>query len=123
MFGILDKLGLGGLFHRKTEVKTVRLDIIAEKVKEFNEAKKEMDTRINSLEERATEIDKNMNETLNMSKVNQERLSRIEDNINRMINMSEKLLKTNAGRATEDANNSVGLGSGQSAKRMEKNAE
>ncbi len=93
MLSILKKIGLDRLLKRKTEVKTVRLDIIAEQVKQFNEAKKEMTNRIDHLEEKAVEIDKTLEATLDISKHNQERLTSMEENMNKILALSEGLLK------------------------------
>jgi exonuclease VII small subunit len=92
MFNILERIGLGWIFRPKKDVKTVRLDIIAEQVREFNEAKKELNNRISSLESRTMEIDNTLDETLGITKENQRRLVSMEENMNRIIQVSEALL-------------------------------
>jgi len=93
--GLLRLLGFGGA--RKT-VTTVRLDIIAEQVKEFNEAKREINDKINVLEDRTSKLDDTVAETLEMTRDNQSRLRSIEENMDKLIHISEAALTGGAVR-------------------------
>jgi len=83
---ILERLGLGV---RKKSVTTVRLEIIAEQVKEFNETKRQLNDKINVLETKTTELDETVSKTLDLTRDNQSRLENIEKNLERIIVMSE----------------------------------
>ncbi len=88
--GLFRLLGFGGA--RKT-VTTVRLDVMAEQVKEFNEAKQEINDKIHVLEDRTSKLDNTVAETLEMTRENQTRLRSIEENMDRLIHISEAALK------------------------------
>jgi len=89
---ILSKLGLGGLFGRRETVATVRLDIIAEQVKEFNEVKRQINDKISNLESRTQELDLTVSKTLEITRENQDRLANIEESMGKIIMMSEALI-------------------------------
>ena len=79
------------------------MDIIAEQVKEFNEAKKQINKKINTLENKTTELDHVITETRDLTQENKERLDNIEASLRRMVEISESVLtnKMPAGKAAE----------------------
>jgi exonuclease VII small subunit len=89
---ILGKLGLGGLLGRKKTVTTVRLEIIAEQVREFNESKQHLNHKITDLESKTQRLDETVSETLGITRENQDRLNSIEDNLEKIIQISEGLI-------------------------------
>lgn len=97
---LLERLGLGG--RKKPSVSTIRLEIIAEQVKEFNKAKEEMNHKLDTLENRTNSLDQTLSKTLDMTRDNQHRLEYIEGNIEKVIAISEALLKTKAETKTKE---------------------
>jgi len=89
---ILSRLGLGGLLGRRETVTTVKLEIIAEQVRNFNETKRQLNDKINNLESKTQELDLTVSKTLALTRENQNRLSNIEDSLERIITMSEAVI-------------------------------
>jgi hypothetical protein len=83
---ILERLGFG---RRKATVQTLRLEVIAEQVREFNEAKAQINQKIGTLETKTDELDDTIHKTLDMTRENQQRLTGIEDSLQRIISISE----------------------------------
>jgi uncharacterized phage infection (PIP) family protein YhgE len=78
---------------RKPTYSTIRLEVVAQQVKEFNEAKKEINTKITTLQDKTTELDRTISKTLEMTRDNQHRLNSIEENLQKLLDMSEALVK------------------------------
>jgi hypothetical protein len=90
---ILERLGILGRKPKQT-VSTVRLEIIAEQVREFTRAKEEMSHKLDTLETKTNQLDQALNKTLDMTRENQQRLDNIEGNLEKVIAISEALLKS-----------------------------
>ena len=73
-------------------MQTVRLEIIAEQVKEFNEAKEKINDKITTLETKTEKLDDPLCETLDLTKENQTRLTSIEESIMKVLELSENML-------------------------------
>jgi hypothetical protein len=89
---ILERLGLVSTLRKQT-VTTVRLDVYAEQVREFNEAKKQINDKIETLEERTKVLDDTVSKTLGMTRENQSRLDSIEENLEKVLAISEAIIK------------------------------
>ena len=84
---ILNILGLG----RKKELKTtVRLEVIQKQIEEFNESKKQINEKIDTLETKTDALGSEISKTLDMTRDNQTRLNSIEENLLRIIDLTEK---------------------------------
>ncbi|MFH1055941.1 MAG: hypothetical protein V1744_07620 [Candidatus Altiarchaeota archaeon] len=89
---ILVKLGL--LKPRGGEaVTTIRLDIIAEQVKEFNEAKRQINDKIHNLESKTDSLGETVSKTLEMGRENKKRLDSIEESMQKLVDLSAALLR------------------------------
>ena len=86
---ILSMLGLG---RRKESKTTVRLEVIAKQIEEFNESKKQINAKIDTLESKTDELGQEITKTLDMTKENQDRLNNIEDSLDRIISLTEKMM-------------------------------
>jgi uncharacterized protein Yka (UPF0111/DUF47 family) len=87
---LFERFGLGK--PAKKTVSTVRLEVVAEKVRQFNEAKQEINDKIHTLEERTDRLDNTLSETLEATRNNQRRLTNIEENMQKIADMSEALI-------------------------------
>jgi chromosome segregation ATPase len=102
---LLSKLGFGS---KRREVSQVKLDIIADQVKEFEAAKKQINTKLHTLEERTEELDSTIHEALDMTRENQGRLLSIEDDLERIVEMSERIVAAKIGvQAVEKAREKI----------------
>jgi SMC interacting uncharacterized protein involved in chromosome segregation len=87
---ILRLFGLGG---GKKELKaTVRLEIIQKQIEEFNESKKQINEKINSLEGKTDELGQEITKTLDITKENQASLDNIEESLQKIIGLTEKMI-------------------------------
>jgi hypothetical protein len=94
--GILRRLGLG---RPRDSQAVLQLEVIARQVKEFNEAKEQIDTKISSLETKACELDGTVSKTLEITRENQMRLENIESNLNKIAALSEAYITGKAPQA------------------------
>jgi len=86
---ILNILGLG----RKKELKTtVRLEVIQKQIEEFNESKKQINEKIDTLETKTDALGSEISKTLDMTRDNQTRLNSIEENLLRIIDLTQKMM-------------------------------
>ena len=99
LLSILGRLGLYRPKSRKT-VTTVRLDIIAEQVREFNEAKRQINDKITVLESKTSELDAAVLKTLDLTLENESRLDNIEKNLGKIVAMSEAYLAGKVNQAS-----------------------
>ena len=87
---ILDKLGLGG--GRRTATSTIRLEIVAEQVREFGRGKRLLSEKVGSLETKTGELDSALSRTLQITRQNQDRLGSIEESLKQAIALSERII-------------------------------
>jgi len=86
---ILNLLGLG----RKNELKTtVRLEVIQKQIEEFNESKKQINDKIDTLETKTDALGSEVSKTLDMTRDNQTRLNSIEENLQKIIDLTQKMI-------------------------------
>ncbi len=87
---ILRIFGLGG---GKKELKaTVRLEVIQKQIEEFNESKKQINSKIDTLESKTDELGHEISKTLDLTKENRNRLDSIEENMKKMVELTEKMI-------------------------------
>jgi chromosome segregation ATPase len=93
-------------FGAKKELKTtVRLEVIQKQIEEFNESKKQINEKINTLENKTDELGEEITKTLEMTRDNQSRLSNIESSLERIISLSEAVI---VGKSVKAANTDSG---------------
>lgn len=89
--GLLNKLNPAN-WGRQRKKKTIKLEVVASKMEEFQKQKKVLDNRIGQLEGKSDEMQDALKQTLDLTCDNQKRLDGIEDAMEKMIEMASKMV-------------------------------
>lgn len=77
----------------KPKKNQVKLEIVANKVEEFEKAKTQMNNKIHDLEDKTQHMEDTINQTLDLTSKNQTRLENIEQNMGKIVELTEQLIK------------------------------